>query len=101
MTEGPRAVAAQPRLTEFDLLALYDQLTIALQRVAAATRMHQTECARLHGQVSLYEIRTAWRNAIEVLETAEVLARHAHDQILAQALTVGRALRATELDDLN
>jgi len=100
MTEGPRTVVAQPRLTEFDVLALYDQLTVALQRVSAATRMHQTECARLHGRASsIHEVRTAWQNATEVLENAEMSARHAHDQILANALTVGRALRATELDD--
>lgn len=99
MTEGSRTVAAQPRLTEFDLLALYDQLTVALQRVSAATRMHQTECARLHGRGSLNDMRTAWQNATEVLEAAEMSACHAHDQILAQALTVGRALRATELDE--
>ena len=99
MTESPRTVVAEPRLTDFDLLALYDQLTIALQRVSAATRMHQTECARLHGRGSLYGMRTAWQNATDVLERAEISARHAHDQILANALTVGRALRATALDE--
>ena len=100
MTESPRTVVAQPRLTVFDLLAFYDQLTVALQRISAATRMHQTECARLHGRAkSIHEVHIAWRNATEVLEAAGMSLRHAHDKILGSALTVGRALRGTELDE--
>ena len=97
MNEGPRTVVANPRLTSFDVLFLYEELSIALQRVEAATRSHHIERERLHGQTtSVHQVLTAWRTSNEVLEAAVASFRQAHDAILAQARPVSRALRAQE-----
>jgi hypothetical protein len=100
MTEGPRTVVAPARLTEIDFILLLDEVSIALQRISAATRMAETERSRLHGKAtSIHEVLSAWRISNEVLETSERSLQTAHRAVMANALTVGRALRATEIDD--
>jgi len=100
MNEGPRTVVAQSRPTVFDVVASYDELSDAIDGVAAIVRMHQTESARLSGQArSIYQVMTAWRNATGMLEIALKAAEQARDGIMANALTVGRALSAAEEKD--
>lgn len=100
MTEGLRTVVAQPRLEVLDLLELYENLTTALQRVAAVTRMHQTECHRLYGKAgSTHDVLMAWQNSTQVLEAACLTLQQAHDAIMDQAMPVCSALRAMEAND--
>jgi hypothetical protein len=62
--------------------------------------MAETERSRLHGKcTSIHEALSAWRISNEVLETGDRLLQTAHRAVMANALTVGRALRATEVDD--
>lgn len=97
MTEGPRTVAASARVTEREVLAQYEAMGQALQRLAAITRFHGNETAHLsHSAGSAQEVITAWRHAFDLLEESVMSAKWAHQAILASAPAVAGALRATE-----
>jgi hypothetical protein len=100
MTEGPWTLVAQSRATEASVLAAYADMGNMLQRLAAITRMHQTESARLYNHAGpSKEVLIAWENALGLLEDAVVLARHSHEAIMAHAPAVALALRKAEFTD--
>lgn len=100
MIEGPRIVVVYPRVTEHDVIAGYEAMGIALQRLAAITRLHGNETARYCGsESSAKEVLIAWRNAFDFLEDCVLSAAHAHTTIMGNAPAVSRAFRAAEAND--
>lgn len=100
MTEGPWTVVAQLRPTETSVLTSYESMGMALQRLEAITRLHQTESARLHNHAGpSKEVLIAWQNALDLLEDAVMSAKHAHQAIMAHAPAVALAVRKAEFTD--
>jgi hypothetical protein len=96
MTDNLSGVGAPARVDAFDVLTDFEAASTAVQRIAAAARLHFAEHARMLNDLDAerHEVLRAWRIANDVLGLVLIEVETGLRQLASRAQRTARAVES-------